>query len=175
MNWSAPQAGDLSGFEAHGLAEDLIVSKRDALTALDGAPIVDETCAGIHIQSPKYLGAHEVGRREASAVHHNVRNGAQMVRARIGNLHLEAWNFVAGDLALRDTDVGRLAALERSQSAMHCCPAFPSNLRSRRCEVYFLKETFLWAVNPTLLQKQQQSKKSIKTIRHSCHCGHMRR
>jgi hypothetical protein len=143
MNWSAPEAGDLSGFEAHGLAEDLVVSKRDALAGLDGAPIVGEACACVHIQPPEHLGVHQVGRREAPAVHHNVRNGAQMVRARIGDLHFEAWNFVAGDLALRDTDVGRLAALERTQSAMHCCPAFPSSLRSRRCQVHFLQGTFL--------------------------------
>jgi hypothetical protein len=80
-HWSVPEAGDFSGFEAHGLAEDLVVSKRDALTGLDGAPIVGEACACVHIQPPEHLGVHQVGRREAPAVHHNVRNGAQMVRA----------------------------------------------------------------------------------------------
>ena len=31
-------------------------------------------------------------------------NEAQVVRARVDDLHLEAWNVITGDLALRDTD-----------------------------------------------------------------------
>ena len=122
-SWSSPEARDGSGFEAHGLTENLVVSKRDALADLDGASIVGEACACVHIQAPKQLGVHEVGRREAPAVHHNVGNGTQVVRARVGDLHFEACNLVARDLALFDTDVGGVTGLERAHLAMHCFPA----------------------------------------------------
>ena len=105
---------------------DLVVRERDALAGLDEAPIVGEGCAWLHIQTPGHRGVHQVGRREAPTVHHNVRNGAQLVSAVVGHLHFKAWNLVAGDLALRDTDISGVAVLERTQVAIHCCPAFPT-------------------------------------------------
>ena len=62
------------------------------------------------------------------AVHHNAGNEAQVVRTRVDDVHLEAWNVVTGDLALRDTDVGGMAASKRTQLAVYCC-----------CPVFFLR------------------------------------
>ena len=121
---STPGADDGGGFEVHGLAVNLLVRERDGLAGLHGSPIVGEACTGIDIQAPEQLGVHEGGRRELPAVQHNVGNGAQVVCAGVDDLHFEAWNVSTGDLGLRDTDVGGMAASERTQLAIHCCPAF---------------------------------------------------
>ena len=146
---------------------------------LDGAPIIGEACAGTHIQPSEHLGVQEVGWREVPALHHNVRNDAQADRARVGDLHFKAWNLVVGDVALRDTDVGGLGALKRTHLAMHRCPAIPRNMGARvtdslrspvLCDIGFVKETSIRAVNASLLQKQKQPKKSIRAS-HACHFG----
>lgn len=121
---SAAGVEDGGGFEAHRLAENLVVRERDALAGLDGAPIVGKACTGIDIQAPEQPGVHEVGRRQMPAIHHNVGNEAQVVRARVDDLHFEAWNVITGDLALRDTDVGGMATSEHTQLAVYCCPTF---------------------------------------------------
>jgi len=87
------------------------------LTGLDG-----EACAWVHIQTPEYLGVHEVGRREAPAVHHNVRKGTQVVRALVNDLHFEAWNLVAGPCAILMSVAWQLWI------APNLLPAFPYNL-----------------------------------------------